>query len=108
MELVRRCQGTKLILAHFGGGLPLLSCLRKEVREYLDLIRFDTAAMPFIFDPKALRVGVDLLGADRFLFGSDYPLLKRKRYQKFFLDASLSAEETELVSGGAARKFLFP
>jgi predicted TIM-barrel fold metal-dependent hydrolase len=107
MELVRRCQGTKLILAHFGGGLPLLSCLKREVREYLDLVRFDTAAMPFIFDPKALRVGIDLMGADRFFFGSDYPLLKRKRYQKFFSDALLTGEETDLVSGGAARRYLF-
>lgn len=63
-ELVRRCQGLKLILAHFGGGLPFLASLRKEVREYLTLVRFDTAAMPFLFEPKALKLAIELLGPE--------------------------------------------
>jgi predicted TIM-barrel fold metal-dependent hydrolase len=106
MSLVKRCQGTKLILAHFGGGLPLLSCLKREVREYLDIVRFDTAAMPYIFDPKALRLGIDLLGADKFFFGSDYPLLKTQRYRKYFQAANLTEEETAQVFGLAAKQFL--
>jgi predicted TIM-barrel fold metal-dependent hydrolase len=106
MELVVRTQGTKLILAHFGGGLPLLSCLKKNVRPYLENVRFDTAAMPFIFEPKALRAGADLLGADKFLLGTDYPLLKVPRYFKFFREAGLSEDEIGLISGRAAADYL--
>ncbi|MDR0620448.1 MAG: amidohydrolase [Deltaproteobacteria bacterium] len=106
MDLVIGAQGTKLILAHFGGGLPLLACLKKNVRNHLDNVRFDTAAMPYILEPQALRLGADLLGADKFFLGTDFPLLKVPRYQKFFSDAGLSPEETEAVSGRAAAEFL--
>ncbi|MDR2456608.1 MAG: amidohydrolase [Deltaproteobacteria bacterium] len=105
-DLARRCQGVKLILAHFGGGLPFLASLRKEVREYLSLVRFDTAAMPFLFEPKALRLAVDLLGPESFLLGTDYPLLKTARYLKYFEAAGLTEAETSQVMGLAAASFL--
>ncbi|MDR1546389.1 MAG: amidohydrolase [Deltaproteobacteria bacterium] len=105
-ELVRRCQRVKLILAHFGGGLPFLASLKKEVRENLASVRFDTAAMPFLYAPQALRLAVDLLGPASFLLGTDYPLLKTARYQKYVQDAQLTAEETAVVFGGAAAAFL--
>jgi predicted TIM-barrel fold metal-dependent hydrolase len=106
MDLVIRSQGTKLILAHFGGGLPLLACLKKSVKNYLENTRFDTAAMPFIFEPQALRLGVDILGADKFFLGTDFPLLKVPRYLRFFEDAGLSPAEIQQVSGQAAAEFL--
>ena len=102
---MRRCQGVKLILAHFGGGLPLLATLRKEVREYLDLVLFDTAAMPFLFQPKALAYAYDFLG-DHFCLGTDYPLLKTPRYQKYLSDAGLVAEAAAEVLGGTVARFL--
>jgi predicted TIM-barrel fold metal-dependent hydrolase len=105
-ELVRRCAGVKLILAHFGGGLPFMACLRKEVKERLAGTRFDSAAMPFLFDPKALRMGIDLLGPESFLLGTDWPLLKPPRYFKYFQAAGLTEEEIAAISGGAAADFL--
>ena len=105
-SLVRRCRGTRLILAHFGGGLPFFASLRKEVREFLPLVRFDTAAMPFLFEPQALRLAVDLLGPESFLFGTDYPLLKTARYRKYFEAAKLDEAETAAVMGLNAAAFL--
>ncbi|MDR1656043.1 MAG: amidohydrolase [Deltaproteobacteria bacterium] len=105
-ELVKSCQGVKLILAHFGGGLPFLASLRKEVRPYLENVRFDTAAMPFLFEPKALKLACDLLGAGSFLLGTDYPLLKTTRYLKYFKDASLTDQEIEAICGLSAAEFL--
>ncbi|MDR1609199.1 MAG: amidohydrolase family protein [Deltaproteobacteria bacterium] len=104
-ELTRRCQGVKLILAHFGGGLPLLATIRKQVKEYLATTLFDTAAMPFLFDPKALAMAYDVIG-DKFCLGTDYPLLKTARYVKYFQDAGLSEEAITGVLGGAIQKFL--
>ncbi|MDR1085929.1 MAG: amidohydrolase [Deltaproteobacteria bacterium] len=104
-SLVKRCHGVKLILAHFGGGLPFLAALRKEVKENLATTYFDTAAMPFLFQPQTLALAYKILGP-KFCLGTDYPLLKTARYQKYFTDAGLSPEETEAVSGGTAARFL--
>ena len=105
-ELVLRCQGTKLILAHFGGGLPFLASLRKEVRPYLGSVRFDTAAMPFLFEPKSVRLATDLLGPESLLLGTDWPLLKAPRYERYLKEAGLDDAELAAVMGGNAASFL--
>jgi predicted TIM-barrel fold metal-dependent hydrolase len=104
--LVKRCAGAKLILAHFGGGIPFFATLKKEVRENFSHVRFDTAAMPYLFHPQALSLAAEILGAERFLFGTDYPLLKPERYYRYFADAGLSSEDTEQILGLAAESFL--
>jgi predicted TIM-barrel fold metal-dependent hydrolase len=104
-ELVRRCQGVKLILAHFGGGLPLLATIKKEVSEYLSQVLFDTAAMPFLFQPKALAMAYEILG-DRFSLGTDFPLLSVPRYQKYFAQSGLPEAAWPGLLGGTATRFL--
>ena len=76
------------------------------MREALSHVRFDTAAMPYLFGPEALAAGVRILGAESFLFGTDYPLLKPARYYRYFADAGLSPDETAVILGGAASRFL--
>ncbi|MDR1921440.1 MAG: amidohydrolase [Candidatus Adiutrix sp.] len=105
-ELTRRCQGVRLLLAHFGGGLPFLASLKKEVKEALALVRFDTAAMPFLFDPAALPMALHILPAHYFLLGTDYPLLKPARYRKYLEAAGLDEGGTAQIMGLAARDFL--
>jgi predicted TIM-barrel fold metal-dependent hydrolase len=105
-DLVQRCQGTKLILAHFGGGLPFLATLKKEVREYLDLTRFDTAAMPYLFEPQALALAIKILGENSFFLGTDYPLLKPARYLKYFSAAGLDETQIKALMGQSAASFL--
>ncbi len=104
--LVRRCQGVKLILAHFGGGLPLLAALKREVKEALAQVCFDTAAMPYLYDPAAVAMALKVLGPEHFLLGTDYPLLKPSRYRKYLVGAGLTPEETDQIMGGAAAAFL--
>lgn len=106
MALVRRCQGVKLILAHFGGGLPLLAALKKEVSEYLADVRFDTAAMPFLYKPAALPMALQVLGPGQFLLGTDFPLLKPSRYLKYFREAGLDEAATARITGLNAIEFL--
>ncbi len=105
-ELARRCPQVKLILAHFGGGLPFMAALKKEVKEALVDVRFDTAAMPYLFDPQALPMALKVLGPDHFLFGTDYPLLKPGRYRRYLAQAGLSQAETDSIMVGAAADFL--
>jgi predicted TIM-barrel fold metal-dependent hydrolase len=105
-DLIKKAAGAKLILAHFGGGIPFFATLKKEVREALIGVRFDTAAMPFLYSPQALSLGVQALGAGSFLLGTDFPLLSPSRYYKYFADAGLSADETEEILGLSAQRFL--
>jgi predicted TIM-barrel fold metal-dependent hydrolase len=104
--LVRRLAGVKLILAHFGGGLPFLAAQKKEVRESLADVRFDTAAMPYLYDPAALPMALKVLGPEFFFLGTDWPLLKPSRYRRYFEAAGLSPQETEALMGGAAESWL--
>lgn len=105
-NLVRCCPRLKLILAHFGGGLPLLAALKKEVKEALEQVRFDIAAMPFLFDPAALPMALHIMDAKYFFLGTDYPLLKPARYRRYLSEAGLGEADAEQIMGAAAADFL--
>lgn len=82
VRFAERFPELKLILAHWGGGLPF-HMLNARVREALRNTWVDTAAGPLLYAPKVWAVGADLMGADRVLFATDYPLrLYPKRRRK--------------------------
>jgi len=91
----------ELVCAHLGGGLPLYAHM-PEVARLCRRLWFDTAAGPFLYAPSAYRAVVDLCGAGRLLFGSDYPLLEPARYRAAFAGAGLDGDELDAVMGGAA------
>jgi predicted TIM-barrel fold metal-dependent hydrolase len=95
----------RLVCAHLGGGLPFFAHM-PEIAALSRRLWFDTAAGPFLYAPSAYRAVVDLCGADRLLFGSDFPLLGVERYRDAFATAPLDAAELELVMGGAAGALL--
>ena len=61
--------GTSLILAHWGGGFPLAGAEPVPAN-----VHFDTAASPLLYGPDIWRRFVSAVGAERVLFGSDFPL----------------------------------
>lgn len=99
-------EGMVLILAHWGGGLCLFELLKKEVPEALAHVYYDTAASPYLYRPSIYAMVSRIIGPERVLFGSDFPLLSPERYDREMARAGLSAEETEKILGGnAARLF---
>jgi len=97
----------KLILAHWGGGLPFYE-LNPRVRQILQNVSYDCAASPLLYDKQIFRQVVDLAGSDRVLYGSDYPLLLYPREQQLpefkqllndVVTAGLTIEEQEKVLG---------
>jgi hypothetical protein len=106
--LVRRFPENKIILAHFGGGLFFYSLLKREVKQALANVWFDTAAAPFLYDPRIYRVACDIAGADKILFGSDYPLINPARYVKEIAGAGLTPEEQERLFHQNAETFFPP
>ena len=104
-RFVNRYEDLRLVCAHLGGGLPLLAHM-PEVAALCRHLWFDTAAGPFLYSPSAYRDVADLCGADRMLFGSDYPLLTASRYRDAFVDAKLDGLELAMVMGGSAAALL--
>jgi len=102
-DLVKQYPENRIILAHWGGGLFFYNLLKKEVESTLKNVWYDTAASPYLYRPGIYRAGLDLAGADRVLFGTDYPLLKPERYFKEMDRAGLSDNERSALCGGNAR-----
>lgn len=101
-RLVRRYPANKIILAHWGGGLFFYSLLKKEVKESLGNIWFDTAASPLLYDIDIWQYAVALAGVEKILFGTDYPLLKPQRYFKELEKSGLSKPDVRKICGGNA------
>jgi uncharacterized protein len=71
----------KLILAHWGGGLPFYE-LMPDVRRTLQNVWYDTAASPLLFRTKEIfDVTLRCVEARKLLYASDYPLLVCPRRQ---------------------------
>jgi predicted TIM-barrel fold metal-dependent hydrolase len=104
-EFVRDAPDVRVIAAHWGGGLPFYE-LMPEVREALRRTCFDTAASSLLYSPAIYRQVAALSGADRVLFGSDFPLLSQLRSLRRIAEAGLSPQEQVLVGGENAHRFL--
>jgi predicted TIM-barrel fold metal-dependent hydrolase len=112
--LARRFPEIRFILAHWGGGLPFYE-LSTRVSRDLQNVLYDTAASALLYNKAIYRRVCDVIGPERILWGTDYPLLthpRRARKPGFALDledvrtAGLSAHEEALILGGnAARIF---
>ncbi|MGO8686877.1 MAG: amidohydrolase family protein [Candidatus Dormibacteria bacterium] len=101
VRLAERAAGLRLVAAHLGGGLPFYAHM-PEVRDLCATLWFDTAALPHLYRPAALRAVVSLIGADRLLLGTDFPLLGMARYRRALDAAGIDGAERALVLGGSA------
>ncbi|MEY4939023.1 MAG: hypothetical protein RIQ93_758 [Verrucomicrobiota bacterium] len=70
VALARDFPAVNFILAHWGGMLPLSDARFGG----LPNVYYDTAASPLLYDAGVWQRVVPALGADRILFGSDFPL----------------------------------
>ena len=84
----------KLICAHWGGGLPFYA-LMPEVKAALKNVYFDTAISPFLYSPQVYGHVVQLVGAEKILFGTDYPVISQRRFLKEINALDLSEDEKE-------------
>ena len=81
VRLVEQSPELKLILAHLGGGLPFFES-NPRLRKALKNVYYDTAAVPLLYDINILKTVIELVGIEKLLFGSDYPLRLEPKYQK--------------------------
>ena len=94
-----------IVCAHWGGGLPFYA-LMPEVKQAMSNVFFDTAASPFLYSPQVYHQVAQLVGADRILFGSDFPLLAQSRLLNEIKSLNLPEETKSLILSGNARRLL--
>jgi aminocarboxymuconate-semialdehyde decarboxylase len=116
---IDRFPGIDWLFTHLGGTVPFVlprydnyykqfpENREKIARPPSEIIRelyFDTCTM----HPPALRCAVDTLGADRLVFGSDYPHVPGgiDRFVAILNSIGLSEEELEMIGSGTAARLL--
>ncbi len=86
------------ILAHWGGGLFFYG-LMPEIRDALRRTFVDTAASPFLYSHRIFPVAQEIIGTDKIIFGSDFPLLSLPRYVKQMDEAMISESDKRQILG---------
>jgi len=91
-KIIKQNSQNKIILSHFGGGIFIYE-LMPEVKNEFKNVFYDIAATPFLFDKKIYQNAVDIIGSEKILFGTDFPLLKPDRYIKEINDSIISTND---------------
>lgn len=74
VELLGQRPGLTVQLAHLGGGLPFYE-LNPRIRRNLEQhVYYDLAATPLLYDLRSVKAVIGLVGPERVLYGSDFPL----------------------------------
>jgi len=104
--LLKHYPSNKIVLAHWGGGLFFYGLMKKEVKEVLKNVWFDTAASPLLYDPQIYRMAGEIVGSNKILLGTDYPLISPKHYFEEMEAAGLPEESARRICGENAANLL--
>ena len=105
LRFIENFPDNTIICAHWGGGLPFYA-LMPEVGAALRNVYFDSAASPFLYRPGIYRTVADVVGADRILFASDYPLMRPSRPMAEIANEPLPAGDCRRILGENAVRLL--
>jgi predicted TIM-barrel fold metal-dependent hydrolase len=92
----------RLVAAHWGGGLPFYE-LMPEIGLALRNVTYDTAASTYLYRPEVFDIVTRIVGEARIVWGSDYPVLRQRRFLAQ-ARAALPVEATDAVLGGNAAR----
>ncbi|WTW93575.1 amidohydrolase [Streptomycetaceae bacterium NBC_01309] len=108
----------RLLFAHGGGSFPYLLGRADNAWHRRDIVRKDSPLPPSgyldrfhvdsaVFDPRALRLLVDVMGSERVLLGSDYPFPLGEAEPGALIRASdlTAAQKSALLGRNAVRLF---
>lgn len=103
--LITQFPGLTIVCSHWGGGL-LFYALMPEVKKVMHNVYFDTAASPFLYVPQIYEEAIRLVGEDKILFGSDYPLLLPSRLLDEIKSLNLPEKTKSQILSENARRIL--
>lgn len=106
LDIAQAFPDLKIILSHWGGGIPFFE-LNSKLKTLLKNVYYDTAASPLLYNMTVFKNVINLVGSEKIIFGSDYPLRLYPNIQKspdmqtFIKDiqsnAGLGEEENEQI-----------
>ena len=98
VEVAERHPEAAVIIAHLGGDLPTLQqeCAREVAERNLPNLYLGTESIREYY---SLRIALDLVGPERILFGSDYPLGWPGAYLQVLEGSGPTEDERRLVLG---------
>jgi hypothetical protein len=105
LKLASNFPELKIVLAHWGGGLPFYE-LMPEVRDALRNVYYDSAASTYLYSFDIFSIAAQLVGTERILWGTDFPLLSQAKFLKRVRASGLSDEQLTAVLGGNAARLL--
>jgi len=77
-----------------------------EVAKALANVFFDTAATVFLYKPEVFEQVNHIIGSDKILFGTDYPLMHQNRVLAQIQSSQLPEEDKARIVGANAQKLL--
>ncbi len=105
IRIIKANPDVTFILAHFGGGIFVYG-LMPEISSIFARTYLDTAASPFLYDAKIFEIACRIMGPDKVLFGSDFPLLPLSRYLKQLDAAGINGSLRDAILGDNALKLI--
>ena len=114
-DLDERFRGMSVQVVNLGGAFPMLV----ERMDHIIATRTPAAPRPstllgrLVFDtaslgPRAIEMGVAVLGAERIMLGSDYPIFDSAVSVQALADARITPAERAAIASGTARRVLRP
>lgn len=99
----KKFKDVRFIAAHFGG----YRCWNEtEVYDGLENVFFDTSSSLAFLAPEEAKRMIDRRGAERFFFGTDFPMWEAKAELERFMRIPLSDSEREKILFSNAKSFL--
>jgi predicted TIM-barrel fold metal-dependent hydrolase len=102
-QLLQTLPEVTFIFAHWGGGFFFYELMR-EVADAAVRVYYDTAASPFLYRPSIYLLALRIIGPQRILFGSDYPLIPPQRYFREMAEVPLPARVQTRIKGLNAQR----
>lgn len=100
VRFARECPELSIVAAHWGGGLPFYE-LMPEVAQDLRHVWYDTAASTYLYEHRVAGIVESLVGSKRILWGSDYPVLRQKRFLNRFREQVAGDGLAAMIGGNA-------
>ena len=77
-----------------------------EVHRALGHVFYDCAASPYLYSPEVYAHACRIVGPGRILFGSDFPLIRPRRYLRDARAAGLPQEAIDAIFGENLQRLL--
>lgn len=104
-QLICKFPDLIIIMAHFGGGLFFYE-LMPEVKNKLKNVYYDISATPYLYESSIYKIALEIIGAEKIIFGSDFPLIKPGRYIKDLKQVVTNQLDYEKIMGKNIQQLL--